>query len=146
MTWPSESFCPRFVGTAATAQPPSVVQLAPNVQIPQTLQYSLGIDHQLRKTTTLSVTYTGSQGYHLFRSRDINAPPPPFYLSRPDSAYGVVREVESDGRQTTDSLQVTVRGDTSPNPDLNTGDDRARSNRTALNDIAFWHLADLLRS
>ena len=95
---------------SATAQPPSIVQLAPNVQIPQTLQYSLGVDHQLRKTTTLSITYTGSQGYHLFRSRDINAPPPPLYLSRPDPAYGVVREVESDGRQTTDSLQVTVRG------------------------------------
>ena len=91
-------------------QPLSTVQLAPDVQIPQSLQYSLGVDHQLRKALTLSVTYTGARGYHLFRSRDLNAPLPPLYLARPNPARGVVREMESDGRQSTDSLQVTVRG------------------------------------
>ena len=44
-----------------------------------------------RRRLTLSVTYTGARGYHLFRSRDVNAPPPPLYLTRPDPAYGVVR-------------------------------------------------------
>jgi hypothetical protein len=97
-------------GAAGNSQPPSLVQLAPNIQIPQTLQYSAGIDHQLQKTTTVSVTYTGARGRHLFRSRDINAPLPPLYLARPDPAYGVVRQVESEGRQTTDSLQLTLRG------------------------------------
>jgi hypothetical protein len=80
------------------------------VQIPQTVHYSVGIDHQLRKNLTVSVTYTGTRGYHLFRSRDINAPPPPLYTTRPDPAYGAVREIESDGRQSTKSLQVTMRG------------------------------------
>jgi hypothetical protein len=80
------------------------------VEIPYAWQYSLGVDHQLRKSTTVSVTYTGARGFHLFRSRDINAPPPPSYLARPNAAYGVVRQVESDGRQQTDSLQVTLRG------------------------------------
>ena len=61
------------------AQPPSIVQFAPNLQIPYTWQYSLGVDHQLQKTTTLSLTYTGSRGYHLFRSRDVNAPRAPLY-------------------------------------------------------------------
>ena len=65
------------------------MRLAPDVQIPQTLQYSVGIDHQLQKTLTLSIGYTGARGYHLFRSRDVNAPPPPLYLSRPDPSYGV---------------------------------------------------------
>ena len=95
---------------AAAAQPPSIVRLAPDVQIPSTFQYSLGIDHQLQKATTLSVTYIGAHGYHQFRSRDINAPPPPLYLSRPDPTFGVIREVESNGRQQTDSLQLTLRG------------------------------------
>ena len=95
---------------AAASQPRSIVQLAPDVQIPQTVQYSVGLDHQLQKTTTLSLTYTGARGYHLFRSRDINAPLPPLYLTRPDPAYGVVRQVESTGRQQTDSLQITLRG------------------------------------
>jgi hypothetical protein len=97
-------------GAGAVSQPPSIVRLSPDVQIPYTWQYSLGIDHQLQKTTTLSVTYTGAHGFHLFRSRDINAPLPPLYLARPNPAYGVVREIESDGRQQTDSLQVTLRG------------------------------------
>jgi hypothetical protein len=96
--------------TGAASQPPSIVRLAPDVQIPQTLQYSAGLDHQLQKSLTLSLTYTGARGDHLFRSRDVNAPPPPLYLTRPDPAYGVVRQVESTGRQETDSLQVTVRG------------------------------------
>jgi len=95
---------------AAAAQPPSIVRLAPDVQIPQTLQYSVGVDHQLQKTTTVSATYTGARGYHLFRSRDINAPLPPSYAARPDPAYGVVRQIESTGRQESDSLQLTLRG------------------------------------
>ena len=69
-----------FATTTAGAQPPSIVRLASDVQIPQTLQYSIGLDHQLQKSTTLSLTYTGARGYHLFRSRDVNAPAPPGYL------------------------------------------------------------------
>jgi hypothetical protein len=99
-----------FASTVAASPPSSIVRLAPDVQIPQTLQYSLGLDHQLHKALTLSLTYTGTRGYHTFRSRDVNAPPPPLYLARPDPAYGVIREIESNGRQLTDSLQVTVRG------------------------------------
>jgi hypothetical protein len=94
----------------ASSPPPSVVQLAPDVQIPQTFQYSVGVDHQLQKATTVSVSYTGTRGYHMFRSRDINAPRPPRYLTRPDPAYGVVRQIESTGRQVSHSLQSTLRG------------------------------------
>jgi hypothetical protein len=96
--------------SVAASTPPSIVRLAPDVQIPHTLQYGGGLDHQLMKSLTLSFTYTGTRGYHMFRSRDVNAPPPPLYLTRPDPAYGVVRQVESTGSQETDSLQVTVRG------------------------------------
>jgi outer membrane receptor protein involved in Fe transport len=99
-----------FQGAAATAQPVSLVQLAPDIQIPQTLQYSAGIDRQVAKGTTLSIGYTGAHGFHFFRSRDINAPPPPLYLARPDPTYSVIREVESNGRQQTDALSVTLRG------------------------------------
>jgi hypothetical protein len=70
----------------------------------------IGFDRQLRKTTAMSVTYTGARGYHQFRSRDVNAPTPPLYLLRPDPSYVVVRQVESTGRQDTDSMQVTLRG------------------------------------
>lgn len=99
-----------FLRAPAAADPPSIVQFAPNIQIPQTLQYSAGLDHQLGKGRTLSITYTGAKGYHLFRSRDTNAPLPPLYVARPDPAFSAVREVESDGHQTTNSVSVTLRG------------------------------------
>jgi hypothetical protein len=98
-----------FAG-AQTSEPPSIVALAPGIQIPQTTQFGAGIDHQLTKGLTLSATYTGARGHHLFRSRDINAPPPPLYLERPDSTYGAIRQIESTGRQTTDAFQLTLRG------------------------------------
>ena len=61
------------------------------------------------KGTTLAVTYTGSRG-SILRSRDINAPRAPLYLERPDAAYGQIRQIESTGRQRSDSMQVTLRG------------------------------------
>ena len=94
----------------AAATPPSIVQLAPDVQIPRAVQYSVSLDHQLQKSTTVSVTYTSSRGYHMFRSRDVNAPLPPLYGTRPNPAYGVVRQVESTGRLTNDGVSLTLRG------------------------------------
>jgi hypothetical protein len=40
----------------------------------------------------------------------VNAPPPPLYLSRPDSAYGVIRQIESTGHQVSHALNATLRG------------------------------------
>lgn len=97
-------------GQSLGAQPLSVVQLAPDVTIPYTVQYSVGIERQLRPKTTLAVNLIGSRGVGLFRSRDINAPPPPFYAARPDPARGVVRQIESAGRMNAESLQFTLRG------------------------------------
>jgi outer membrane receptor protein involved in Fe transport len=99
-----------FQSSSAVSAPPSIVQLAPEVQIPQTLQYSVGLDHQLTKLTTVSIGYTGAHGFRLFRSRDVNAPPPPLYEARPNPLYAVVRQIESNGRQQSDSVSVTVRG------------------------------------
>ena len=56
------------------------------------------------------MTYTGSHRFHLFRSRDINAPRPLLFQSRPDPAVGVLRQIESTGQQQSDSLSVTIRG------------------------------------
>jgi carboxypeptidase family protein/TonB-dependent receptor-like protein len=90
--------------------PTSVVRLEPGVRIPYTLQYSASIERQLGKATTLTVNYTGIRGVHLFRSRDINAPPPPFYLTRPDPSLGVLRQIESAGDLESHSLEIGLRG------------------------------------
>jgi outer membrane receptor protein involved in Fe transport len=101
---------PLNAGASLTGQPVSVTRLEPNIIIPYTIQYSLGIEHQLRKTTTLAITYLGSRGVNQFRSRDINAPLPPNYSTRPDPSIGVLREIESAGRRVSDSVEISLRG------------------------------------
>ncbi|MEO8481981.1 MAG: TonB-dependent receptor [Acidobacteriota bacterium] len=96
--------------SSAVAQARSLTTLAPGVQIPRTIQASVSLDRQLRKGLTMSLGYTESRGYDLFRSRDINAPAPPLYLSRPDLTFGVIRQIESTGRQVGHSFQATLRG------------------------------------
>ena len=101
---------PLLPGQTLGAQPSSLVRLAPDATIPYTLQYSAGIERQLRARTTLAVNFIGSRGYDLFRSRDLNAPPPPLFAARPDPTRAVVREIESAGTMRTASVQVTLRG------------------------------------
>lgn len=96
-------------GASAEVAPPSTARFAPGIQVPWVLQYSAGVERQLLKTATLSIMYYGSRGT-LFRSRDINAPLPPLYITRLDPALGVVRQIESNARQRSDSLQLTFRG------------------------------------
>jgi len=90
--------------------PTNVVRLEPGVRIPYTLQYSASVERQLGKATTLTVNYTGIRGVHLFRSRDINAPPPPFYLTRPNANLSVLRQIESAGDLESHSLEIGLRG------------------------------------
>jgi hypothetical protein len=90
--------------------PTSLVTLDPRARIPYTVQYSFGIERQVTAKSTFSATYVGSRGIDLFRSRDVNAPPPPGYLARPDSAIGQDRQIESEGYQKSNSLELTFRG------------------------------------
>jgi outer membrane receptor protein involved in Fe transport len=99
-----------FAPGQSLATPPSVVQLAPTLVIPWTLHYSLSLERQLAKSTSAGVTYEGTRGFDQFLSRDINAPPPPWYATRPDPTRGVVREIESTGKLIGHAVQVTLRG------------------------------------
>jgi hypothetical protein len=95
-----------------SAQPVDLVRFDNALRGPYTIQYSFSIERQLAKRTSLAVTYYGSVGNHLYLSRDINAPLPPLYNSAivPNPAFGVIRNIESGGRQLGNSLEVTVRG------------------------------------
>jgi hypothetical protein len=97
-------------GSSLQDEPTSLVELQPGLVIPHSVQFSVGIDRQLWKSTTLSVNYIESHGFHLMRSRDINAPPPPLYAARPDPTHGVIRQIESTASQESRSLQVVLRG------------------------------------
>jgi hypothetical protein len=89
--------------------PTSVVRLDPRAQIPYTLQYSAGVEQQITRKSTLSATYVGSRGIDLFRSLDSNAP---FngMDTRPHPAIGQERDIQSDGYQKSNGLELTFRG------------------------------------
>ena len=88
----------------------SIVRLDPNVKLPFLLQYGVGIERQLRKSTTVSLNYYGARGVNLFRSRDVNAPLPPFYGARPNPLYSVWRQIESSAALRSNSVEIALRG------------------------------------
>jgi hypothetical protein len=96
--------------TISEPLPPNIVVLAPNTRVPSSLYYSGSFEHQLPRHTTVALAYHGSRGFHLFRSLDINAPPPPAYLFRLNPDLGTVREIQSEGRQNNDGTDFTFRG------------------------------------
>jgi hypothetical protein len=90
--------------------PTGVVTLDPQLRIPYTIQYSVGIERQVTAKSTFSATYIGSRGIDLFQSRDVNAPPPPNYAARPNPNLGQERQIESEGYQKSNSMELTFRG------------------------------------
>ena len=90
--------------------PTSVVTLDPRARIPYTMQYSAGIERQITPKSTLSATYVGSHGINLFRSVDANAPLLPPYAARPNPSLGQDRQIQSEGYQKSNALELTFRG------------------------------------
>jgi hypothetical protein len=101
---------PFSLGGTAQSLPSSLVQFAPGFQLPYVAQYSFSVERQLRKSMSLTATYTGTRGFDLFRSRDINAPLPPLYVQRPDSAISTLRQIESAGHSESKALTLAMRG------------------------------------
>jgi hypothetical protein len=81
----------------------------PRLHIPYRLQYGFSIERQVAAKSTFSVGYVGSRGIDLFRSIDANAKLPPF-TARPDTALGQNREIQSDGYQKSNAMELTFRG------------------------------------
>lgn len=90
--------------------PTDLVTKAPDASVPLLSYYSFGIERQLAKGTALAVTYRGNLGTNLFRSADVNAPLGPLYMNKPDATLGVVRQIQSRGRQVSNALDVTFQG------------------------------------
>jgi hypothetical protein len=90
--------------------PTGVVTLDPRQRIPYTIQFGVGIEEQLNAKSSISVNYIGSRGIDLFRSVDVNAPAPPDYIARPSPILGQVRQLQSEGYQKSNALEVGFRG------------------------------------
>ncbi len=94
--------------------PSSIVRFAPALRLPYLVQYSAGIERPLLKSTIFTATYVGTKGFDFFRSRDLNAPLPPFYDQRPDPAIATLREIESAGRSDSNELNLSIQAKIRP--------------------------------
>jgi hypothetical protein len=87
-----------------TATAPTRYEISPNLQAPLNEQESIGLDHQLSKTSTVSVTYIHSHGVHALDTINANAPYSPTY----NEALGNVYQYYSEGVYNQNQLFVNL--------------------------------------
>jgi hypothetical protein len=81
-------------------QSPTVYQIAPSLQPSYTIQGGVGIERQVTRIATVSVTYLYSHGIHQYITQNINAPLPGTYPPgvRPfGTTFDNIYQYESDG-------------------------------------------------
>jgi TonB dependent receptor/Carboxypeptidase regulatory-like domain len=93
-------------GSAPVLLPPSRIQLAPSLRMPQVVQGSAGIERQMGKYSRLIVNYMHQRGSDLFRGHNINAPARG--AGRPDTAAGNINQIESTASSTMNGLSVNL--------------------------------------
>jgi hypothetical protein len=77
----------------------------PNLHAPLNIQESIGLDHQLTKSSTLSLTYIHSHGSHALDTINANAPYSPTY----DAVAGNVYQYYSEGVYNQNQFFVNAR-------------------------------------
>jgi hypothetical protein len=102
-----EFVCPGAV-CDGNHEPSTLARFARDLTLPRLIHYSLGVERQIARRTTLSLTYFGIRGRNLFRARDLNAPVGGL---RPDPRAGFIRQIESSGGMNAHSLELSARGD-----------------------------------
>ena len=112
---PSPTFFPNIpqvsdLGAVPVTQK-TVYRIAPSLQAPYTIQGAVGLERQVTKTATVSVTYLKAHGVHQLLTRNINAPLPgtfdpadPSSGVRPFGPVGNIYQYESDGLFNQDQL------------------------------------------
>jgi hypothetical protein len=62
---------------------PTLYTMASNLRAPYVVQTAVGLERQISKAATVSLTYLNSRGVHQFVLLDVNAPSDPFNASSP---------------------------------------------------------------
>jgi Carboxypeptidase regulatory-like domain len=71
----------------STSSKTAVYDIAPNLHAPITQQAGIGVERQITKASTVSVTYLNSLGNHQFITRNANAPQVPGYDAAAPNIY-----------------------------------------------------------
>ena len=83
---------------------PARYEISPSLHAPLNMQESLGLDHQLNKASTLSVTYIHSHGVHALDTINANSPESPVY----DAALGNVYQYFSEAVYNQNQLFLNI--------------------------------------
>jgi hypothetical protein len=106
-----------FSGLAGS--PSTVYRIDSNLHAPYILQSALGIEHQLTKTTKLSLTYLNARGVHQLFTNNVNAPFPGTFPANPvcplGCSSGRVYEYQSGGIFKQNQLMTNVNMRYGPN-------------------------------
>jgi len=89
--------------------PAAFWRLAPNLQLPSTIQTSVSAERTLWRKTSITAEYLLLHTSHALRARDINAPLSVSGL-RPDPTRRNVFQIESTVKSRTNALTLTFRG------------------------------------
>ncbi len=89
---------------------PAIYQISPTLHAPLNIQESLGLDHQLTKTSTVSFTYIHSHGVHALDTINANSPYSPTY----DAALGNVYQYFSEAVYNQNQLFVNINARFTP--------------------------------
>jgi hypothetical protein len=110
---------PPLSAITAGQLPSTVYQIDPSLRTPYTTQEGMGLERQVAKNATVSVTYLNTHGTHQLLSRNINAPLPGTYNPadptsgvRPFGGLGNLYQYESDGLYNQNQLitNFNIRG------------------------------------
>jgi Carboxypeptidase regulatory-like domain len=104
------SFTPNTPPPAGSLISPSTVQT--DIQTPTLISYTLRIEQELSATTTFTVAYVGSHGYHQILSGDLNEPIP---VIQPDGAIYYPLNAPKANPAVSNTTSWFSRGDSSYN-------------------------------
>jgi hypothetical protein len=91
--------------------PANLVELMPGAKVPYQIQYGLSIERGFGHSGVGSISGYSVRGIDRFRSIDINAPLGPDYTTRPDTAYGRIREMQPEGTFWANGVDISYRGE-----------------------------------
>lgn len=94
MNQPTTGLTPPNLASATII--PTIYQVDPRMRTPLTMEAAAGVDQQVTKNATVSVTYVNSRGIHALLSDNINAPLPTTGL-RPNGTDENIYQYQSGG-------------------------------------------------
>jgi hypothetical protein len=104
---------PAVAGIPTTQQ--TTWRVAPNLQAPTVYLAGLQVERQLPRNMTMFAGVYTLRILHVIRARDINAPLPPTFTTRPTAGFGDINQYESSGKYRQSQMFIGFNSRLNPN-------------------------------